>query len=95
MVTAARVNMSRIAGEVDSPERPMRRSRGKAVDTDEGSPVASVCSGGSLPEVKGARVWKKAVKAAVSHADGAITAVEPMKAKRGRPRKADVQQVAA
>ncbi|CAL8466526.1 g6062 [Coccomyxa elongata] len=32
---------------------------------------------------------------AVSQADGAVTADEPLKAKRGRPRKVDVQQVAA
>ncbi len=30
-----KVKMSRIAGGVDPPERPVRRSRGRAVDTDD------------------------------------------------------------
>ncbi len=87
--TGTKAKTSNSAKEKGTPERPVRRS--KAVGTNEESPVAGNGSGiGSLPEAQVGRGRKKAVKAAVAQGDGAATADEPVKAKRGRPKKAGV-----
>ncbi|BDA43988.1 DNA topoisomerase 1 [Coccomyxa sp. Obi] len=95
--TGAKAKLSKTAEDKGASERPVRRSRSKAVDTDEASKVDGNGDGsgnGSLPEAEGGRGRKKAVKAAVSVGEGAVTADEPVKKKRGRPRKADLQQAA-
>ncbi|CAL8469974.1 g9516 [Coccomyxa elongata] len=87
--TATKAKTSTSAKEKGTPEKPARKS--KAVDTDEESSAAGNGNGiGSLPEAQVGRGRKKTVKAAVAQGDGAATADEPVKAKRGRPKKADV-----